>query len=104
MTNKKSKKMVVTENEIAENQKKQNTLLDRQSNIIGFEAVTPNGKDARTQAIDKITIEMQELKTQEVSLKTRLEVETVAFLSGEDTEIEPLFNGQGGGSALRKAS
>jgi len=104
MPNQKSRKMVATEIEIGESRAKLSVVVERLEAVKKFEPGTSVGRDARAQSIDDLQNVFNITRGAIESLAIRLEVETVEFLAGIDTDVEPLFDGKGGGSAVRQAS
>jgi|SRR3989344_4590687 len=100
----KSKKMVATEKEIEAARVQISNFVSRQKELMNFEPDTQGGKEAKKQAQDKLASDRKEAEAHYNELRFRLEVETVEFLSGADTDLESLFDGEGGGSALRQGA
>ena len=90
----KSKRMAVTELEIKQLHKKKGNLEVACQRVSGYVPVTPEGKKLHEEALTKIESDIQDVIGMLAPLRTRLEIETIEFLSGEDTEVyEPTTSG-----------
>ena len=85
---KRTKKMAMTVNSIVETNGKIEDLVTRQNYVSGFKPNTNDGKDAQAQAVNVIASQISQHRDEIKALKARLEVETVAMLSGADTDLE----------------
>ena len=88
MENKKSKKMLATEIEIRESRASLEEINNRITMVGNYQPGTPDGTDAKKQSIEKLSQEYDKMKDQINTLARRLEVETVAFLSGADIDVD----------------
>lgn len=84
----KSKKMVATETEIRESRANLHKISERIAMVGNYQPSTPDGTDAKKQSVDKLSQECDEVKDRIRTLAQRLEVETVAFLSGIDADVD----------------
>ena len=83
----KSKKMVATEKEIADLDMKRGEFINRVDTLNKYQPETAAGKKARGDSLDRLQAQRDNVNNELKTLRERLEVETVAFVSGDDTDI-----------------
>lgn len=82
-----TKKMAKTLQEIDRLFNERQRLISLRQNVTEFDAQTELGKKASDEARQRLLDEAMSLSNTLQSLRERLDLETIAMLSGEDTEM-----------------
>jgi hypothetical protein len=83
----KSEKMVGIESSIASGESYLSSLSDRIQKVRAYKPLTDNGRKAQTEAFQRLTAEIAKSQNILSDLRELLEVATINYLSGEDSEM-----------------
>lgn len=83
----KSKRMFKTETEMIEKKEQASVAKERCAAVAAFTPSRPESKCRQEQEVKRLQEEFAKLQLEIVGLQSRLEVETIEFLAGLDTDI-----------------